>query len=137
MLGASSYPQAYVDACRDRVALQLKTYRALIKTAKQPAVDAFEPVFFSNLVLVLEVSFVHRLRGREGKDGNPLNEVRMMATSLLVHDGVMTADTTIKYKAAQAVVGCEIGEKIALGEADFVKLSKAFFAEIEAKYVDG
>ncbi len=137
MLGTSSYPQAYVDACRARIAHQLKTYRALVKTAKPPAVAAFEPDLFANLVLVLEVAFVHRLRGREGKDGNPLNEVRMLSVSLLVHDGVMTADTTIKYKAEQSVLGYEIGDTIALTEADFVKLSKAFFAEIEARFVEG
>jgi hypothetical protein len=135
MLGVSSYSQAYVDACRASVALQLKTYRALAKTGKPAAVAAFEPVFFGNLVLALDASFVHRLRGKEGKDGNPLNEVRMLCTSVLEHDGVLTADSTIKYKPGQSVLGYDIGDTIALREADFVKLSKAFLAEIEAKFV--
>jgi hypothetical protein len=83
MLGMSSYPQAYVDSCRARIDLQLSKYRALVKTAKKPAVDAFEPIFFGNLVL-----------------------------------------------------GYEIGNTIAVDEAGFVKLSKAFFAEMKAKFVD-
>lgn len=137
MLGVSSYSQTYVDACRSRVDRQLRTYRALVKTAEQPAVDAFEPVFFANMVLVLDACFVHRLRGKEGKDGNTLNEVRMLCTSLLQHDGQMTADTTIKLKPEQSVLKYEFGDTIALTEADFVRLSKAFFAEIESKFVSG
>jgi hypothetical protein len=35
------------------------------------------------MVLVLEAPIVNRLRGNERKDGNPLNEVRMLAASIL------------------------------------------------------
>jgi hypothetical protein len=137
MLGVSSYPQSYVDSVRTSVDRQLAAYRAMAKTAKPPVVAKFEPLFVANLVLALDASFVHRLRGKEGKDGNPLNEVRLIAGSLLNNDGVLTADTTIKYKPEQSVLGLEIGDTITLSEADFTKLSKAFLSEIEAKFPEG
>jgi hypothetical protein len=136
MLSVSKYDQEYVDQCRTRLDVALAKYRALVKTAKKPAVDAFEPEFFANLVVVLDTSFVHRLRGKEGKDGNPLNEVRVLCTSLLQNGGEMLADSTIKMKPATSVLKYEVGDQIALTEEDFVAISKAFFAEIESKYVE-
>jgi hypothetical protein len=40
----------------------------------------------------------HRLSGAhwEGKDGNPLNELRMLIDTLISHKGVMRADKQIK-----------------------------------------
>jgi hypothetical protein len=134
MLGVSSYPRSYVDACRASVDEALTTYRDLAKGAKKAALATFEPVFFGNMVLVLDASFVHRLRGKEGKDGNPLNEVRMLCTSLLQNNRKMTADKTVKYKPEQSVLKYEIGDTIALSDPDFARLADAFFAEIEKKY---
>ena len=39
------------------------------------------------MVLQLEYMFVHRLSGLEGKDGNPLTEVRVLCNSLLFNGG--------------------------------------------------
>jgi hypothetical protein len=76
---------------------------------------------------------VNRLRGVEGKDGNALNEVRVLANSIMETDGVMAADSQIKFKDG-SIVGYEAGDTIALSEADFRKLADAFFAEIEARF---
>jgi hypothetical protein len=134
MLGVSSYPKEYVDECRASVAATLSKYRAVAKSASKPSIAAFEPVFFANLVLVLDAYFMHRLRTKELKDGNPLNEVRVLCTSIMTNQGVMVADKTIKMKPDQSVLGYEVGDRIALTEKDFSRLSKAFFAEIETKF---
>jgi hypothetical protein len=47
------------------------------------AVEDFEVTFFNNMALLLDYMFVHRLTGIEGKDGNPLNEARVICNSLL------------------------------------------------------
>lgn len=52
--------------------------------------------------------------------------------------GVMCADKTnktIKYSPEKSVVKLKVGEKIKLTESAFVALFKAFFAEIENKFV--
>ena len=145
MLCVNKYPQDYVDRCRSRVKQQLGAYRDLIATAtsrdktKDPkisaAVESFEPVFFNNMVLVLDTYFVHRSRTIEGKDGNALNEVRVLCNSIQENHSVFGADKAIKLKPDTSVLKLKLGDPIALNEADFSRLSKAFFDEIERKFV--
>ena len=145
MLCVNSYKEDYIDECRSRMEAQLTAYKVLIATAREKtgtrnsvfdsAVDSFEPLFFSSLVVVLDGCFVHRGRAQEGKDGNPLNEVRMMCNSILHNHNVLAADNTIKYNPAKSILGLPIGAKIKLTESEFVRLSTAFFAEIEAKFL--
>lgn len=70
----------------------------------------------------------------EGKDGNPLNEVRVLCNSLLNNGGLMASDKQIKLDPAKSILKYQVGDEIKLSEADFALLAKAFFAEIESKY---
>lgn len=135
MLCVNSYPREYVNGCRSTMAGQLAAYKALAGTATARAVAAFEPQFLNHMVVVLDACFMHRSRALELKDGNPLNEVRMLCASILQHRGVLTADKTIKYNPERSIVKLRVGDEIALSTADFDRLSKAFFAEIDAKFV--
>jgi hypothetical protein len=99
------------------------------------AVELFEPVFFNNMVLVLDTYFCHRSSTIEGKDGNPLNEVRVLCNSILENKSVLRADKAIKLTPDTSVLKLKIGDPIALCKTDFSLLSKAFFDEIERKFV--
>jgi hypothetical protein len=131
MLGMKSYPQNYIDARRARVESDIASYRELSSST-----PAFEAVFFNNMVLKLEMMFVHRLLTMEGKNGHALNEVRVLAASMLLHDNVMTPSNSIKLSAATSVLGIEYGDEIEVNEAGFAQLSDAFFAELEARFSD-
>lgn len=133
MLGRASYSLDFIMACRKRAEKQLKLYDALAKKAGKEA-EAFAPEFFNTMVLALDHYFMHRLRGKEGKDGNPANEVRMLAVSLLENDGVMAKDNTIKYDPAKSVTGIAIGQKIVIDRKQFEALLDGFFDEIGAKF---
>ncbi|MEO5685798.1 MAG: hypothetical protein ABIR54_00410 [Burkholderiaceae bacterium] len=144
MPGTRSYPAAYVQACRDEIAAQIRAYRDLVAAASKAsgmsltridaALSAFEPAFFNNLLIALEMRFVHRLRDTEGQDGNPLNEVRMLAASLMANDGVLAANTTIAYDPSKAVLRIDIGERIRLNADDFETLCALFLHEIERQF---
>ena len=136
MLGVKTYSKSYFDSSRARVEASLAAYRvvALNTTADADAQEAFEVGFFNDLTLLLDYLFVHRLRTLEGKDGNPMNEVRVICQSLLEHGGVMTADKAIKLVPAKSVLGIEYGSEIAIHEADFVNLSAAYFGAVESAF---
>jgi hypothetical protein len=135
------YSKDYIAACRARVDADLRAYRKQV--GKEPAKE-FEARFFNGQVLLLDYMFVHRLSGVEGKDGNPLNEVRVLCNSLLLNDGKLQVDKLKEWPNSavsgltlppeKSVLKLKPGDEIRLSEADFVKLSKAFFAELEKKY---
>ena len=135
MLATNSYPPEYIKQCRANIDDVLKAYRKVATAAKSdPSVAKFAPLFFNHLVLALDEYFVHRLRAVEGKDGNPLNEVRIIATSLMLHDGILTVEKSIKFKPEASVLGLAPGEPIVLDEKSFTKLAAAYFDEIEGKF---
>lgn len=118
--------------CRARVAAHLAAYRGLVKgsTASAAVRAKFETVYFSDQVLLLDAYFVHRTRALEGKDGNAMNEVRVLCTSMLTNSGRLLADKQIKLAPAKSVLGLKVGDEIALTEAGFVRLSSAYFEAI-------
>jgi len=145
MLCVNKYTQKYIDECRSRVSAQVSAYQTLVATARnqtasderrlKAAIEAFEPHFFNNMVLALDSYFVHRARAKENKDGNLLNEVRMLCNSMMNNNNRMCADKTIKFDPAKSVLKYRAGDEIKLNPADFIRLSSAFFAEIESKYL--
>jgi hypothetical protein len=64
-----------------------------------------------------------------------LNEVRVMCNSIMHNNNIMSADNTIRFDPAKSILKYKVGDKIKLNGKDFERLSKAFFAEIESKYL--
>jgi len=69
-----------------------------------------------------------------GRDGNPLNEVEMIADSLMNNDGVLRGNNVVKWIPDQSVLKLRIGDTIKLTAADFERLSAAFFTELEHQF---
>lgn len=134
MSSASTYSREYIAGCRKHVDAQLASYLNLVDGATPEARAAFEEQFWGNLVLVLELMFVHRQRAKEGRDGNPMNEVRFIAASIVEHDGVFTVDRSTRLKSSTSVLGFEPGERIVLDADRFARLSAAYFAAVESAF---
>jgi hypothetical protein len=128
MLAKTSFPRDYLESTRAAIDARVAAFRKL------GDVGDFETVYFNDLVLVLELAFVHRLRNAEGKDGNALNEVRLLAVSLLTNGGRLVADKQVKLRPETSVLGYAAGDEIAVREDGFLRLADAFFAEIAARY---
>src|SRR5438094_2258416 len=141
VLGMKKYSKDYIAACRARVDADLRTYRKQVGNAPS---KEFEARFFNDLVLLLDYMFVHRLTGIEGKDGNPLNEVRVLCNSMLLNQGKLQVDrlpgwpnsagSGIKLPPDKSVLKLRAGDAVQVSEDGFVRLAKAFFAEIEKRY---
>lgn len=125
-----TYTQEYVDAARARTARQIAAF-----VAESDITPEFESVFFNNLLVVLDAAFVHRSADVALDDGNPLNEVRLVAASLLENDEIMGTGSQIVMAPQESVLSLAEGGSIRLDHGSFMKLAAAFFADLEAKFV--
>lgn len=144
MPGMEAYEQDYVDACRARAESQVAMFREVQMAARrlrgldsadlEGALDSLESEYFNNMLLVLELCFVHRRRGVEGKEGDPLNEVRVLANSLMENGGAVMADRQNALDAEASVLGLREGDSIRLSMRQYTRLANAFFRAIEQKF---
>ena len=144
MTGRKHYTLDEVDQAKAALLAQVAAYRKLVKSAtgekaKKKTVHTvvtFETLFFNNLVLVLDRYFVHRVRGVTGKDTNALNEVELLSESLVNNYGVLRVGPALRFVPEETVLGLRPGDTIALTRSDFERLSSAFFAELEKRFLD-
>ncbi|MCU1440227.1 MAG: hypothetical protein JWP85_1224 [Rhodoglobus sp.] len=132
MLSENSYSREYIDTCRARVASQVAAFDKLAGVDPE-----FEHAYFNNMVIVLNSYFTNRMRGMEGKDGNPLNEVRVLSNSMMGNRETVAADSAITWRPEATVLGLDVGDSIRIDRDGFVRLADAFFAELEGKYLHG
>jgi len=143
MLGRKDYTQEEFDNGKAAVEQEVAAYGHLMTAIAGTTADKnvtaareqFETRFFNSMVLVLDRYFVHRLRVVTGKDANPLNEVEMLAGSLMDNDGVLRVGNVIKWIPAQTVLKLKVGDTIHLTAADFTRLSAAFFTDLKSKFL--
>jgi hypothetical protein len=145
MLSRNSYDQQYIDDTRAKIESQVAAFKKVVNAAMElpdecevkldAAMQAFESVFFNNMVLVLDNYFVHRSRTIEKKDGNPLNEVRVLVNSLTNNDGLVVFDKSIKLDPSKSVLRYQTGDEIKVNEKSFARLAAAFFTEIEKRFL--
>jgi len=143
MLGRKNYTQEELDNAKAAVNKQIAAYKQLVKVIDgapsdpkvASALETFEPLFFNNMIMVLDRYFVHRLRMVTGKDGNPLNEVELLTESLMNNDGVLSGNKVVKLVPEQSVTELNIGDRISLSGAQFERLAEAFFTEIERRFL--
>jgi hypothetical protein len=140
MLGRKDYKAQELENGQNAIRQQLTAYKQLVKAIDgdaqaAKALAAFETILFTNMILVLDRYYVHRLRSSTGKDGNPLNEVELLADSLMNNGGKLRGNNVIKYKPEEAVLKVEEGQPIKITAAQFERLSNAFFEDLDSKFV--
>ncbi len=145
MLEMKAYDQDYVASCRARDETQVAMYYEVVMAARgqrdegsdlESVLDSLESEYFNNMLIVLEGYFVYRMREVEGTDGNALNEVRVLARSLVQNGGTVMADPQITLDPARTKLGLEVGDPVRLTSQQYRRISDAFFREIERKFTD-
>jgi hypothetical protein len=124
MLLRTGYDRTYVGDCRVSVGAAVDELRRV----------GAGSAAWNQLVVALDRWFAIRNPKAEGRDGNPINEVRTIAESVTEHGSVLVVPKGIKLRADASVLGLEPGEEITLDGDSFARLFDAFLAEIEAKY---
>lgn len=129
----TAYSRDYIDTCRLHIARQLEAYRTLAASANRRAVADFEPLFLNHLLLALDHYFCHRCPAVEGTDGNALQEMRLLCTSIVENRSVLL-DEPGSAPTVTPVLKLRPGSSIALNEEQFAAISIAFFSEIERRF---
>lgn len=136
MLGRNSYPAAQIAACRKDMAEMAATWRAVAARSEAKAREEAEVQVFNQMVVALEGWFVHRLRGVEGKDGNPMNEVRLLAQGVTAQNGWFPEDKTIRWRPEASITGYAPGDRIRLDERTFSRLAGAFLDAVAERFAE-
>src|SRR3954469_15273144 len=131
MLGRKTFTQQEIDDAAASLDAQLAAYKRL----DGEALAAFEPLFFNHLALALDRRFVHRLRSVTGKGATPLNELELVTESLMNNDGIFRGNNVIKDDPEATVLRLSPGDRIALRQDDFERLSAGVIAELREKYL--
>jgi hypothetical protein len=136
MLAQKTYPTEHIHRCRHIVNKRVSAYRTAVANSKPTDRAAFEQLYCRDLVVLLDAWFMHRTRAVEGKDGNPANEIRMLAASIIHHNSILTADTTIRYSATDSVTQLDIGDTINLTIDQTAQLATAYLDTITQRFAE-
>ena len=136
MLGRKDYTQEELTSCKLAIGAQLEAYKGVEASVGAEALAGFEGPFFTSMVLALDRWFVHRVRAVSGKDGNPLNEVELIVDSAHAprRRPAREQRASSTCRAIQSS-GLEIGDRVSLTREQFERLSDAFLAEIERRFL--
>jgi len=137
MLAQGTYDADYIADCRAQVESDIAAFdsASVENEGDDHAVDDLEVSYFGALLLALELRFVRREREPGAKVG-ALDEVRLVADSLMTNGGRLLEPDGFTLDPASSVLGLRPGDDIVVRYADFVRLSRAFFAELESRYLD-
>ena len=88
---------------------------------------------------------MRRLTGIEGKDGNPLNEVRVLCNSILLNQGKLQVDKLpgwpnsagpgIKLPLEKSLLKLKLGEEVRLDRSRLCAALRGFFRRDRGRYL--
>ena len=134
MLARTSYDPAQLATCRQVFAELQDSWQKVAARSEVRARAEAELRVFNQMVVALDGWFVHRQRSLEGKDGNALNEVRLIAAGITGNGGCFPADATIRWNPEASITGLRPGDPIRITGALFARLCAAFLDGIATHY---
>ena len=115
--------------CRDTADALLAAWQA-----SEIEDSTLENLVFGQAVIALDAWFVHRLRGMEGKDANAMNEVRVLADSLIANGGVLRVEGPISWVPERTVLRLDVGDEVLVTADGYERLAAAYLSAMEAIY---
>ena len=130
MLGRNSYTSDELESCRDNADALLAAWQA-----NEVEDTTLENLVFNQAVVALDAWFVHRLRTMEGQDGNAMNEVRVLADSIVANDGVLRVEGPIRWEPDRTRLGFALGEEVLVTADGYERLAAAYLDAIGDTFV--
>ena len=127
----NSYTSDEVESCRDACDALLAAW-----AANDIEDTTLEGMVFGQAVVVLHTWFGHRELALEGDDGNPMNEVRVIADSIVDNDAVLRVAGPITWVAERTVLRLAVGDDVEVTANGFERLAAAYIAAIESTYAE-
>jgi hypothetical protein len=127
----NAYTSDEIAACRDSCDALLAVW-----AANDVEDSTLESVVFVQAVVVLDAWFAHRDRDLEGDDGNPMNEVRVIADSVVGNGGTLRVQEPIHWAPERTVLRFAVGDEIEMAADDFERIAAAYLAAIETHYLE-
>ena len=134
MLARTSYDPSQIATARAAFAEMVEGWRSIAARSEARARAAAEAQVFAQMLVALEGWFVHRARAQEGKDGNVLNEVRLLALGVTENGGRFPEPGAVRWRHEQSLTGLRPGDPIRMTEALFSKLAEAFLAAMAERF---
>ena len=131
MPARTAYTSDEIAACRDSCDALLAVW-----AANEVQDSTFESLVFLQAVVVLDAWFVHRERDLEGDDGNPMNEVRVIADSVVGNAGTLRVREPIRWEPERTVLRFAVGDEVEMSADGFERLAAAYLAAIENTYLE-
>lgn len=136
MLALSSYSATQIAAARVAFADLVGSWTAVAARSAPAARERAERQVFAQMVVALDGWFAHRLRAVEGKDGNALNEVRLLAQGVVANGGFFPSDSCTRWRPDASVTGFRAGDRIELDAEIFSRLADAFLTGIAERFAE-
>ena len=131
MNARNAYTSDEIEACRDNCDALLAAW-----AANDVEDSTLESMVFAQGVVVLDAWFGGRERDLEGDDGNPMNEVRVIADSVMGNAGTLRVQEPIRWAPERTVLRLAVGDEIELTANGFERLAAAYLAAIENTYLE-
>ncbi len=129
MPGRNTYTSDEIESCRDNCDSLLAAW-----AANDVEDTTLESLVFGQAVVVLHTWFGHRAPDLEGDDANPMNEVRVIADSIVDNDAVLRVQGPITWVTERTVLRLAVGDPVEVTANGFERLAAAYIAAIEATY---
>ncbi|MFL6151138.1 MAG: hypothetical protein ACJ72B_02050 [Ornithinibacter sp.] len=130
MPARTAYTSAEIEACRDSCDALLAVW-----AANEVEDTTLESLVFVQAVVVLDAWFAHREHDLEGDDGNPMNEVRVIAGSVVGNAGTLRVPDPIRWAPERTVLHFTPGDEVEMTADGFERLAAAYLAAIEHTYL--
>ena len=127
----NAYTSDEIESCRDNCDALLAAWGA-----NDVEDSTLESLVFVQAVVVLDAWFGDRDRDLEGDDGNPMNEVRVIADSVVGNAGVLRVEGPIRWVPERTVLRLAVGDEVEMTADGFERLAAAYLAAIERTYLE-